>query len=27
VGQLIGSVAMSSSIVQMNARAEIRRIT
>ena len=27
VGQLLGSVAMSSSIVQMNARAEIRRIT
>jgi len=27
VGQLIGSVAMSSSIAQMNARAEIRRIT
>jgi hypothetical protein len=27
VGQLLGSVSMSSSIVQMNARAEIRRIT
>jgi len=27
VGQLLGSVTMSSSIVQMNARAEIRRIT